>query len=275
MASKKTAVIEWIFFELKYDAESGVLRDAVVTFEDISDGIAAVGNGLSARNPANFWKDLTRADMNESWPRSVFEEGFTGADGIGLRPGACFQFVAVVEGQAAPFIEVLEFDESKVLSHVLQSLSMPIAKKALGRRDENWLAQVSADLHVVETFFSVFSPRPVQEIAFLQTGIKLRKAEVDAAFSVKDDLGTWLLSAEAKGKNDPIHLPQIRRAAIQFAATAAATIGAVGVIPFALKIVGQSKIYCVEFEPLADEDSPMVVAAEGVIRLSPGVEGIS
>ena len=157
MPSKKTSVIEWIFFNLKFDSGSGLLRDQIVTFDDISAGIAAAGDGLSSKNPANFWKDLTRADMNASWPTSVFAAGYTGADGIGLGPGACFQFVATLEGQEEPFVDVLEYDESLVQTHVLQSLSMPVAKKALGRRDENWLAQVSADLHVVETFFSIFS----------------------------------------------------------------------------------------------------------------------
>lgn len=274
MPSKKTAVIEWIFFHRKYDRATRFLRDPIVTFEDISAGIEAAGNGLSAQNPANFWKDLTRGDMNESWPKAVFEAGYTGSDAIGEAPGACFQFAPILDGQEVPFIDTLKYEESAVPVHLLQSLSMPVAKKTLGRRDENWLAQVSADLHVVETYFSIFSTRPVLEIAFLQTGIKLRKGEVDAAYSVTDEAGAWLLSVEAKGKYDPIHLPQIQRAAIGLAETAQATLGAVGVIPFALKIVGPSKIFCVEFEPLADANSPMVVASQGVIQLSPHVQGV-
>jgi len=39
--------------------------------------------------------------------------------------------------------------------------------KALGRRDENWLAQVSARLGVVEAHFARYSQRKVEEISFL------------------------------------------------------------------------------------------------------------
>ncbi|QOD11320.1 hypothetical protein [Rathayibacter toxicus] len=60
MASEKTQVIEWLFFNRKYDATTGVLSQAVVTMDDLVEGIAATGAKLSTVNVANFWKDLTR-----------------------------------------------------------------------------------------------------------------------------------------------------------------------------------------------------------------------
>jgi hypothetical protein len=272
--SDKTEVIEWIFFRLKYDHKQRTVINPVVTFDEVADGIEAMGSKLSEGNRANFWKDLTRGNLNKNWPETVFTSGFTGADAIGEGAGACFKFAEVLPGQMQPSIDRLSFDEKEVRTHQIESLSMPVATKALGRQDENWLAQVSVRLHIVETHFAIFSSRPVAEISFLQTGVKLRKAEVDAAFSVTDSAGVWLLSVEAKGKREHIHLPQIKRASLQFAETKPVAIGAVGVIPFALKIVGKSKIWCVEFVPLVDSHSPMVVASQGVIELLPHVQGI-
>jgi len=66
---------------------------------------------------------------------------------------------------------------------------MRLDMKALGRRDENWLAQVSARLGVVEAHFARYSQRKVEEISFLQTGLKLGRGEVDSAYSLVDDAG--------------------------------------------------------------------------------------
>ncbi len=278
VASEKTQVIEWIFFNLKFNETTGEVDDPIVTFRDLARGIEETGAGLSLSNPANFWKDLTRGSTRDAtWPSSVFKKGFTGRDAIGQAQGASFEFVSITPGQATPFQhEEILFSAERVVSQRVQSLSMPMAMKALGRRDENWLSQVAVRLNLVESFFALFSDRIVLEVSFLQTGLKLGNGEVDAAFSVVTDDGTWLLSAEAKGRNEPFHLPQIGRAARELSRAASAIHGVVGVIPFGLKIVGDSKIWCVEFEPVGDDPNELPkVSSEGAFELYPTVTGIS
>lgn len=278
VASEKTKVIEWIFFHDKYDPSSGQVADTVVTFEDIVKGIDATGAQLSKANPANFWKDLTRNQKtrDSTWPTSVFQAGYTGSDAIGSAERASFRFVPVPTGQTTPFAsEELKFDPQIVTEHPLQSLSIPQAMKALGRRDENWLAQVAVRLNLIETFFAVFSPRTTIEASFLQTGLKLGQAEVDAAYSVLCDDGLWLVSAEAKGRNEPLHLPQIARAASSLRRSSNEIGSVAGVIPFGMKIVGDSEIWAVEFAPVSSSDEIPTPVAQGLFKLQPGVKGIS
>ncbi|PWB97131.1 hypothetical protein [Homoserinimonas hongtaonis] len=275
--SKKTAVIEWVFNN-KYDAASGELSDEVVTFDQLEEAIVAAGNGLKTTNPANFWKDITRHDPNRSWPSSVFEKGYTGSDAIGVADRACFKFVKAPAGQVTPFVNQLAFDRERVATHVVQSLSMPLAMKALGRSGENWIAQVAAQLGVIETFLAVFSPREALEVSFLQTGVKMRNGEVDAAFSVTDEVGQWLIAAEAKGRSENLHEAQIARAAHQLNEDVRNRAGSLehvlGVIPFAMKVVGRSEIWVVEFAPVESADSALTIVAEGIVKLEPAVAGI-
>lgn len=102
----------------------------------------------------------------------------------------------------------------------------------------------------------------------------MREGEVDVAYSLLDDLGkTWLLAAEAKGRRERIHEPQVLRAAVQLARTDAAQ-GTAGVIPFAIKIIGRSLLQTVEFEPVGPESQELILAAQGAVRLIPPVHGI-
>lgn len=280
MPSEKPQVIEWIFFERKYDSVTGTLLDAVVTFDDIRAGIEATGARLSVANPANFWKDLTRSPTpNDNWPTSVFEAGFTGTDAIGAGDQACFAFTAVAEEQSEPFPDVLPYDAHNVTRLIVQSLSMPQAMKALGRRDENWLAQVAARLYAIETFFAVVSDREVKEVSFLQTGVKMRGGEADAVYSVTCDDGVWLLSVEAKGRREPLHLPQIARASHSLFETVTSQGGelsdVVGVIPFGLKIVDESEVWAVEFAPVETADETLTAVAQATFVFTPAVPGIS
>jgi hypothetical protein len=59
MASKKTRVIEGLFFD-RYDIATRELSDPVVTLEQAENAIRRWGEGLSPRNPANFMKDIVR-----------------------------------------------------------------------------------------------------------------------------------------------------------------------------------------------------------------------
>lgn len=281
MASQKTQVIEWIFLNRKYDPAEEGLIDPVVSMDDIDEGIRETEADLSTANLANFWKDLTRAGatgLNRNWPPSVFKHGYAGGDAIGQTDRAVFMFVPVEQGQSEPFVDAVTFDERIPLVR-LQSLSMPQAMKALGRRSENWHAQVVDRLNVVSSFFALRSPRNVHEVNFLQTGIKMKDGETDAAFSLLADDGQWLVSAEVKGKNEQYHLPQIARAAYALNTAARSTKGStlgnvVGVIPLGIKVVGRSKLWVVEFAPVDGPDTPLVKMAEGLFELVPHVPGI-
>jgi hypothetical protein len=284
--SQKTQVIEWIFLNRKYDATARTVTDPIVTMDDIAHGIAETGAKLKTSNPANFWKDLTRSGakgLNRNWPRSVFERGYAGGDAIGQVDRAVFAFVLIEEGQAEPFADAVTFpDQIPVMR--LQSLSMPQAMKALGRPGENWHAQVADRLNVVSSFFALCSPRnapprSVREVNFLQTGIKMKDGETDAAFSLLADDGQWLVSAEVKGRTEQFHLPQIARAAHALETTAKSAKSStlsdvVGVIPLGIKVAGKSQLWVVEFAPVEDPNTPLTKVAEGVFELVPHVPGI-
>ncbi|MBS4102857.1 hypothetical protein [Tsukamurella paurometabola] len=287
MASQKTQVIEWIFLNLKFDSTTGTLLDPVVTMDDIDKGIVATGASLSRGNLANFWKDLTRhgaPGLNRTWPSTVFHHGYKGEDAIGLADRAVLRFTPVPAGQTEPFVDDLPFN-SQIPVVQLQSLSMPQAMKALGRSGENWHAQVVDRLNVVASFFALCSPRnvpprAVEEVNFLQTGIKMRGGETDAAFRLLADDGQWLVSAEVKGKSEQFHLSQIARAAhaleSMVSAAKSSKLGAIqGVIPLGIKVVGESKLWVVEFDPISSPQAALSKAAEGVFELVPHVPGIN
>ncbi|WP_143278516.1 hypothetical protein [Blastococcus haudaquaticus] len=277
MASEKTQVIEYLFRQ-RYNTETGTIDadKAVVFFDDITVAIDETGADLSKNNPANFWKDLTRKNPELSWPSFVLAIGWTGEDAIGAGNKASFRFVPLPPGQTTAFKKAMEPSDSALERAVtVQSLSIPVATKALGRSDENWVAQVAQRLAVVETHFAVFSARSVVEVNFLQTGIKLRGGEVDAAYSLTDfDGALWLVSVEVKSRSEQLWPAQVRRAALALQATSAATEMGARVIPFGVKIVDTSKIWTVEFEPAETEEEQLEVASEGIIELKPSVPGV-
>lgn len=285
MVSAKTAVIEHLFFTTKGYSDEAGLADPVVTMGEVVAAIEAtnpdlVAQGkreLSTRNPANFWKDLTRTNLAGNWPAAVLAAGWAGADAIGLAESACFRFVQVPEGSTDPFDpEVTPSGPALEKVIVLESLSMPLAMKALGRTDENWLAQVAARLRILETHFAAVSSFGAVEMTFLQTGIKMGQSEVDAAYSLVDNEdGRWLLAVEAKGRRDKIHIPQVLRSAASLLTQARERKQTIeGVIPMAIKVIGRSRVHVVEFDPEADDSSDGTIVAESVIELRPHVAGI-
>jgi hypothetical protein len=285
VVSTKTAVIDHLFFVAKGHVAGQPLTDPVVTFAEIESAInatnpALVAQGkrpLSTNNTANFWKDITRNDPNPIWPTRVLAAGYTGVDAIGQGPGACFRFVQLPFGQTVAFQPAPTPSPGATANPiVLESVSMPLATKALGRTDENWLAQVGARLRVIESHFALRSRFGATEVTFLQTGVKLGDGEVDAAYSLIDQAGDgWLLAVEAKGRRERIHVPQVQRAAAQLL-TAALARGqsVVGVLPMAMKIVGAAQLHVVEFDPDTGTGSAGVVVVDSLIELRPTVTGI-
>lgn len=281
MASAKTAVFEHLFFVTKGYVAGQPLQSPVVTFNEINASIASLHAQGDRRlkldaNRANFYKDITRHDPNTVWPASVLGAGYTGDDAIGQGAGACFLFKPLPPGQTVAFADPLSPSGAAVRAPiVLESVSMPLATKALGRRDENWLAQVGVRLRVIETHFALRSRRSADEVTFLQTGVKLGRGEVDAAYSLVDGTDTWLVALEAKGRRERIHVPQVQRAAAQLLRAALARRqNVVGVIPMAVKVLGPSQLHVVEFDPDTGAGSNGNVVVDSVIELRPTVTGI-
>lgn len=269
MASKKTEIIRYLF-EKRFDHETGVVSDPVVTFEDIAAAIGELGSTLSTANLANFWKDLTRNDLANAWPEEVRLAGYWGQDAIGFGERASFRFVAYDEALHRD----IELDLGSPRRFAIQTLSMPQAMKALSRRDENRLTQVAVQLGIVEAHFAFVSPTPAMEVNFLQTGVKLSAGECDAVFHVQGVALDSLVSVEAKGKNERFNRHQLARAADALKRAYGDEAGVAYVIPFLLKVVGPGEILTVEFEPVADAGSALVQVAAAIFELRPQVPGV-
>lgn len=285
MVSAKTAVIHHLFFSVKGYVAGHPLANPVVTFDEIELAIKATNPTLSAQgrrtlgtnNIPNFWKDITRTDPNRIWPATVLSAGYTAHDAIGQGAGASFRFVPLPAGQNVAFLPAPTPSAAALAQLlVLESVSMPLATKALGRTDENWLAQVGVRLRVIESHFALRSGFGAAEITFLQTGVKLGDGEVDAAYSLVDQQGgQWLLAVEAKGRRERVHVPQVQRAAAELLAAAHARGQAVqGVVPMALKILGLSQVHVVEFHPDTGIGSSGAVTVDSVVEFRPPVTGI-
>lgn len=275
--SLKTEIIEWIFFNLKYDTSSEMLTESVVVFDDIAMAIDSTDSDLGTGNLANFWKDITRGNPNNIWPSSVFKYGYTGADAIGDAPSASFKFIPKRRSSVEPFPDLLVYEEGLRI-HTVQSLSMPLTTKSLSRSDENWVVQVAQRLNIVESYFAIFSKLRVSEISFLQTGIRLGRGEVDAAYLATIDGYSWLISVEVKGRKDSVHVAQILRASnalLKSARESAPELSSVaGVIPIAMQVVGSSSIWVIEFESINRSADSILKVNEGIIELSPEVPGL-
>ena len=83
MSSDKTLVIEHLF-KKRWDAKNQRLRRTLVTQDDVVDAISFCneqdGKGRSARNPANFMKDVVRGiNASKHWPQLLGPPNHGGA----------------------------------------------------------------------------------------------------------------------------------------------------------------------------------------------------
>ena len=269
-------------------------KRSVITMDDI---IAAIdycnehfSSGLSKGNPANFMKDIVRSkNASAHWPQSLKDARITGRQRVG--EGRVLEFEPYVDGQIEPFES--SFKRSDDLAPIpVQSLSIPLAARSLGRNDESWLIQVAVELRVVETHFAVRerpSPLKVLEIVHLQTGVKLSSSEVDALFFATIELVDGateriLVTCEAKKANERILDHQI----IEQIVAANKSLRSAGleinlIVPIAIQADSTGKIYVAEFEPWTSKDAEvkeellgkLVLVAEGLYQLSPPVPGVS
>ena len=240
--SQKPQVIERIYERL-IDPATGRLSRSIVTNEDVAKAIVWCnkhkGTSLSDKNPANFIKDIIRgAGASGMWPQRLHDKRIGARQVTG--DGNEFEFIAYEEGQTEPFPQLFSYHEG-VRDHELQSVSMPLASKALGRNDETYLIQVAIKLALVETHFARFSDLKVVELTHLQIGIKLRLTEVDSMYAATylDDAREnkqLVITVEAKKRGQRILADQIVR---QVKAAFNETPDTVGlVVPLALVSVG-------------------------------------
>jgi hypothetical protein len=270
----------------RWNPRSKTLKNPVVTLSELQEVIQrfrqAGRTKLSDRNPANFIKDLVRKKKSflENWPAEILAAGFTAHQLTG--GGRCFEFVPVkvfAEGDPGGLETTTFLNSAK--PHIIESLSLPLASRALGRTDESWLIQVGVRLRLVETHFAVVSPRTVRHIDHLQSSVKLRNSEIDALFLMVErdpDQTTRdrevIVTAEAKGRRDDIIETQIHS---QVAAVFEALPEKRIVVAVAMKALSPSKVHVVEYAEVRREDLPdfsLQVANQGLYEFRPAVEGV-
>jgi hypothetical protein len=290
--SNKTPVIDDLWDMLQAEGNGRM----VVTFDDVQEAIARFNadhkptKPLSSKNPANFMKDIVRNDnASGNWPKRLCELRIGGRQRVGHN--RVLEFVPYAEGQVEPFPN--RYMPSETMEPIqLQSLSLPLASKTLGRKDESWLIQVGVHLHVVEQHFALHNSCKVRELTHLQVGVKLSGSEVDSLFRAVIErpdgtLGNALVTCEAKQHGERILEHQI----VEQIVAANASLNSVAdvdfkvdfIIPIALKAIQpKGRIYLVEFKPWTREEAArpeeerqeLGVASEALYELVPPVPGI-
>lgn len=293
MASQKTEIIEEIFYS-RFEKATGVLSDPLVTIAQLGEAIRRSNarhpdakENLSPGNPANFIKDIVRkrSSANRNWPQSVFKSGYTGRQVTG--DGRAFEYIPITPGQKEPFpAPNFAHPPEGTPVHIIESVSLPLASRRLGRSDEPWMIQVVTKLRVIETHFSLVSAHAIKQLDLLQLNVKLRGTEIDALFlaheereekingeptyeevivtceakSASEDLVETQIISQAKGAFEKLRITQNR------------------VIPIAVKCIPPSTLYVLEFEALErstyKEVDTLVVAGQSLFKLEPPVPGI-
>lgn len=280
--SQKPYVIERIFDQL-YDPATGTLSKTVVTAPEIQEAKRWCNENRGTTiqldsNPYNFMKDIVRSSVGrQAWPQKIRDLGWVGRQCTGAT--SVFEFVPVDEEES----DTIDFKPTESTpTFPVQSLSLPLASRQLGRKDEPWLLQVTVNLRVVETHFAVGENRQIEalEVNHLQMDLKLRTAQIDALFLAKHSLddsdthGSVLITAEAKQGNQLILKEQIARQVREaFDATRNDL-----VIPTAIVGVRNKGIYIVEFKAVhrseAKDFKTPVFHRDAMFVLHPSVKGI-
>lgn len=284
-SNRKAQIIGDIFAQ-RWNARTRTISNPVVTLSDLSRAIQAFNASrkhhepLSDRNPANFFKDFIRNKRraNLNWPKRVFDAGYSAQQVTG--EGRCFRFVPLAEGQQEAFPQDRTLEPTEHTPRVrVETISMPLASRRMGRRDEPWLVQVLVRLRIIETHLALFSGRKIIQLDHLQMNVKLSRSEIDALFLAveQNENGVSqevLVTCEAKGKNDDILEDQILeqvRAAFGFKLAS-------GVLPMAVKAFAPSEIFVVEFGSLnehqAETATSLRVQSTAIYELRPPIPGI-
>ena len=287
--SEKIKVIEYLYDKLTAEGRT------VAGFSDVQQAIIKCneefGLSLSTSNPANFMKDLVRGkNASRNWPESLKAKRVGGRQRVG--GGRVLEFVPYAPNQTDAFEN--SFVRSEDLQPIpLQSISLPLTAKRLGRGDESWLVQVAVALRVVEQHLAIRKSDAlpeVLEVTHLQTGVKLGRSEVDALFLAICEIEggkrvSALITCEAKQEWERIIGHQIVGQIV--AANRSVKLAGIDIeliIPIAIQALGHPAgcIYVAEFEPwlpsqaeVEEAELPdLILAAEGLFELKPAVQGI-
>lgn len=298
MASEKTPVIEYLFFK-HWNAEARVLSKSVMTRADVREALrecaATMGISLSDMNVSNFLKDVIRGQSaSNNWPERLKQLRYTAVQRPG--EGNVFEFVPYGPDDTEPFADLYRPTDNTPRFGI-QSVSMSLDAKALGRSDEPWLIQTAVNLRVIETHFAVASSIHVVQLSHLQMSVKLRRTEIDALF-LAHCLGEGrqfraLVTCEAKQRRERILEHQIvQQVKAAFEITAASRRTRAGrnavetsltndvdlIIPVGMRAVRGVGFYLVEFKPVTRAEAPSLeqleIAADAVYELKPPVPGI-
>ncbi|OQR26668.1 hypothetical protein BWR59_29880 [Pseudomonas sp. Bc-h] len=281
--SEKPIVIERIFDTL-YDKEAQTFTRTLVTAEDVQEAkrYCAEHYGIKMKldsNPFNFMKDIVRGrGASKMWPQRLKDLQIGGVQRTG--DGAIFEFVHGIEGALDSLDEDFTPSDSTP-SFAVQSLSLPLASKALGRTDESWLLQVAVNLRIIESHFASASNSQIDalELTHLQMDIKLRKVQIDALFRAlhaapDGKQSEVLITVEAKQGNQRILTEQIGRQVIAAFKSTETDL----VIPVAIAAIRNKGIYVVEFAAVTretlDQFSVPTFHRDAMFVLQPKVKGI-
>jgi hypothetical protein len=282
----KEFVFEKLFNE-RWDQSTGTVSNPIVTVREVVEATAEwfaahpEADPKKAGNPYAFFKDFIRnlGSANRRWPKSILARNYTARQVTGR--GASFEFVPLQPGQVIPFPNAVPSPGTEIPTHRIESISMPLASRLLGRDDEPWLIQVLVRLHVIETHLSLYSARSILQIDHLQTNVKLYLSEIDALFLAVEDcgLGTTqevIVTCEAKGMRDDILESQLL---LQVESVfQSPIINQNLVIPLAVKPLRQSVVHVVEFNAIT-RDVPtsartLTIASDALYEFIPPVPGI-
>lgn len=276
MASDKTDVILYLF-EQYWDPVGNGLTKSLMTLQDVAEAIRACnardGKGRSDRNPANFLKDVIRSrGASKIWPTKIALLGFTGEQRTGA--GDSFEFVPYATGQVEPFPDLYRVtDETQRID--MQSVSMSLASRDLGRSDEAWLIQTAVNLRVIEQHMAAISVLEVKEVTHLQMTVKLRTTEIDALYLANiPGYSSVFITCEAKKGSERILTGQI----ISQVKAAFETTSADLVVPIAIRSEKGVGIHVMEFKPvsrnLLGSFAALEFASDALYSLVPTVRGI-
>ncbi|MCU1302811.1 MAG: hypothetical protein JWQ87_3095 [Candidatus Sulfotelmatobacter sp.] len=221
-------------------------------------------------------KDIIRGKgASGMWPQPLKDFRIGGRQVTG--DGNVFEFVPYADDQIEAFPSRFGYREG-VWRHQLQSISIPLATKALGRDDETYLIQVAVKLAIVETHLALRSPVNVVEVSHLQVGIKLRLCEVDSLYAAtyRDSQGQeqrMVITVEAKKRRQRILEEQV----VQQVRAAFNETSVDLVVPIAMT-AGDTGIYVAEFKAVKRAELAafdiLELETEAIYELVPAVPGV-
>jgi len=282
--SQKPIIIEHLFFD-RYEPSDGTLSDPIVTSGQLARAkqycMDHKGTTLHPdKNNFNFMKDIVRGKTaSKIWPDSIRKLGFLGRQKTGA--GAVLEFYRFTESEESDLEEHIRPTEATPCIPI-QSVSMPLASRDLGRVDESWLLQVCVNLRIIETHLAIGPNRQVNiiEVTHLQMDLKLYRVQIDALFlasfeTTESERKTAIITLEAKQDGQRILKEQLaRQVRAAFSATDAEL-----VIPLAVSAIRDQGVHVVEFKSvpksgLSDFSLPEF-HRDALFVLEPPVEGIT